>query len=132
MTPLLAALSRSVDASSAAALAASASPASTAVVTFLIAVLRPDLTALLRRRAFSLVRTRFFWLLIFATVPVPPYEYDGARRSGVRRTPKVYHTVSGVANTPESVDSAGELARAVSRSAPSLLHSHAMTNPTHI
>jgi len=68
MMPLLAALSSRVEAESAAALAASASPASIAVCTFLMAVFSSDLNARLRWCAFSLVRTRFFWLLMFATV----------------------------------------------------------------
>lgn len=42
--------------------------ASTAESTLRREVLRSDLIALLRRRAFSLVRMRFFWDLMFATI----------------------------------------------------------------
>src|SRR5688572_24125064 len=66
-TPLLTALSSFRLAATRAAAAASLSVDSTAVLTARMAVFSSDLTALLRRRAFSLVRMRFFWDLIFAT-----------------------------------------------------------------
>jgi hypothetical protein len=67
MTPLLAALSSARVASRASAVAAAASPASAASRNLRTAVLTEDFTSLLRSRAFSLVRMRFFCDLMFAT-----------------------------------------------------------------
>src|SRR5690606_40221991 len=67
MTPLLAALSSCLDATTRAAAAASLSPAAIASRTCRTCVFSSDLTALLRRRAFSFVRIRLIWDLMFAT-----------------------------------------------------------------
>src|SRR5215218_5683482 len=67
MTPLLAALSSWRDAFVKACTAASRSPASAASRNLRTDVLREDLTALLRRRALSLVLIRLSWDLMFAT-----------------------------------------------------------------
>lgn len=67
MTPFEAALSSLRDASRAASEAFSTSPAAAASRALRIAVLSDDLTALLRRRAFSLVLFRLIWDLMFAT-----------------------------------------------------------------
>ena len=67
LTPLLAALSRARVASRASAVACSLSPASTAVLNLRTDVFSEDLTALLRWRAFSLVRLRLICDLMFAT-----------------------------------------------------------------
>src|SRR5664279_4148240 len=67
MTPFDTALSRLRDAVTSSACAVALSPASAAVRTRRTAVLRDDLTDLLRRRAASLVRMRLIWDLILAT-----------------------------------------------------------------
>src|SRR5699024_2897813 len=67
MTPLLAALSNLREAVLSASLAASLSPATIASRTRRTCVFNSDLTALLRSRAFSFVRLRLIWDLMFAT-----------------------------------------------------------------
>ena len=67
MTPLEAALSSARLAAWASVVALSLSPAATASLKRRTAVRRPDLTALLRWRDFSLVLMRFIWDLMFAT-----------------------------------------------------------------
>src|SRR5512139_326780 len=67
MTPLLTALSSLRQALRISALAFSTSPVSEASRNLRIAVLSSDLTALLRRRAFSFCLLRLIWDLMFAT-----------------------------------------------------------------
>src|SRR5205823_13482258 len=64
MTPLLAALSRLSHAARIASVAAAASPASAASRNLRTAVFSDDLTALLRRRAFSFCLLRLIWDLM--------------------------------------------------------------------
>src|SRR5881275_2634826 len=73
MTPLLAALSSLRDADRSAALVASASPESAASRNLRISVFSSDLTALLRRRAFSFCLFRLIWDLMFATKEASGY-----------------------------------------------------------
>src|SRR4051794_12905290 len=67
MTPLEAALSSWREAAWASSCAFATSPDSTASRVLRIAVFSEDLTALLRRRAFSFVLIRLIWDLMFAT-----------------------------------------------------------------
>src|SRR6478735_8211704 len=67
MTPFEAALSSFFEATTSAACALSLSPPATASRTRRTCVLSSDLTALLRRRAFSFVVMRLIWDLMFAT-----------------------------------------------------------------
>src|SRR5690606_21653891 len=89
MTPLLAALSSCLDATTRAAAAASLSPAAIASRTCRTCVFSSDLTALLRRRAFSFVRIRLIWDLMFATCVLELFRWFaraiGLRRRGCRR-----------------------------------------------
>src|SRR5580692_903622 len=67
ITPLLAALSSLTEAARMARVASSAFPASAASRNLRTEVFSSDLTALLRRRAFSFCLLRLIWDLIFAT-----------------------------------------------------------------
>src|SRR5215475_12571862 len=92
MTPSLTALSSCRAAWRMAVCAVSRSPASAASRKRRIAVLSDDLTLLLRNRAFSFVRIRLIWDLMFATKEASKLSgMDGAvrccRRPGDIRTP---------------------------------------------
>src|SRR4051794_20646854 len=80
MTPLLAALSSLRSATRSCSVVASASPDSATSRNLRISVLSSDLTALLRRRAFSFCLFRLIWDLMFATKKASGNSrWDGAR-----------------------------------------------------
>src|ERR1700757_238502 len=101
MTPLLTALSSLMLAARIAASAASALPASAASRNLRIAVFSSDLTALLRRRAFSFCLLRLIWDLMFATKEASEFRKrsDGARDPPARRTSGTTHAPHAVSQT---------------------------------